>query len=166
MNIRRAIEADIPRIVAIAEVKRVEYEGFSPVFWRKAPDSSPKQELFFQRLLTAADVIALVAETEASLLGFIIGAVTTAPPVYNPGGPVCIVDDFTVANPTEWDSIGAALLAAVEQEAKARGAVMSVVVCAQRDQAKRNLLREAGLTVASEWHVKPISSSHKSRGSD
>jgi GNAT superfamily N-acetyltransferase len=156
MNIRKATAADIPHMVAIAEVKRVEYEGYSPVFWRKAPDSSPKQELFFQRLLAAADVIALVAETDTSLVGFIIGAVTTAPPVYNPGGPVCIVDDFTVANSTEWGLVGAALLAAVEQEAKAQGAVLSVVVCAQRDQAKRDLLREAGLTVASEWHVKPI----------
>jgi hypothetical protein len=32
MNIRRATEADIPRMVAISEVKRVEYEGYSPVF--------------------------------------------------------------------------------------------------------------------------------------
>jgi hypothetical protein len=36
----------------IAEMKRIEQEDYSPVFWRKAPDSSPKQELFFQRLLT------------------------------------------------------------------------------------------------------------------
>lgn len=156
MNIRRATEADIPRMVAIAEVKRVEYEGYSPVFWRKAPDSSPKQELFFQRVLAGTDVIALVAEIEDSLLGFIIGAVVTAPPVYNPGGLVCIVDDFAVADPTGWDSVGAALLAAMEQEAKARGAVLSVVVCAQRDRAKREALQRAGLTVASEWHVKPL----------
>jgi hypothetical protein len=156
MQIRRATAADIPRMVAIAEVKRVEYEGYSPVFWRKAPDASPKHEVFLQRLLTETDVIPLVAETEAILLGFIIGVVTTAPPVYNPGGPVCIVDDFMVANPTEWGSVGIALLAAVAQEAKARGAVLSVVVCAQRDQAKRAMLQEAGLAVASEWHVKPL----------
>jgi GNAT superfamily N-acetyltransferase len=143
-------------MLAIAEVKRVEYEGYSPVFWRKAPDASPKHEVFLQRLLTETDAIPLVAETEAILLGFIIGVVTTAPPVYNPGGPVCIVDDFMVANPTAWGSVGTALLAAVAQEAKARGAVLSVVVCAQRDQAKRAMLKEAGLTVASEWHVKPL----------
>src|SRR5437667_448353 len=109
-----------------------------------------------QGLLTGEDVIALVAETEATLLGFVMGVITTAPPVYNPGGLVCIVDDFAVGNPTEWGSVGAALLAAVEQEAKARGAVLSVVVCAQQDQVKRTMLREAGLTVASEWQVKPL----------
>jgi hypothetical protein len=44
MHIRRAIEADIPLMVAIAETKRVEYEGYSPVFWRKAPDASSKHD--------------------------------------------------------------------------------------------------------------------------
>lgn len=156
MQIRAATAADIPRMVAIAEAKRVEYEGYSPVFWRKAPDSSPIQAAFFQRLLTGTDVIALVAETEATLLGFIIGAIATAPPVYNPGGPVCMVDDFAVANPMEWGSVGAPLLTAMEQEAKARGTVLSVVVCAQRDQAKQAMLREAGLAVASEWYVKAL----------
>jgi GNAT superfamily N-acetyltransferase len=156
MDIRTARETDSLRMVAIAETKRVEYEGYSPRFWRKAPDSSLKQELFFERLLTSPDVIALVAQGEDTLAGFIISAITIAPPVYNPGGPVCIVDDFAVATPQEWDSIGAALLAAVEREAKARGAVLSVVVCPQRDQVKRAMRQKAGAAVASEWHVKPL----------
>ena len=32
MHIRHALETDIPYMVAIAEVKRVEYEGYSPIF--------------------------------------------------------------------------------------------------------------------------------------
>jgi hypothetical protein len=43
--------------------------------------------------------------------------------------------------------------ATMQREAKARGAVLMVVVCAQRDQAKRSLLRDVGLSVASEWYV-------------
>ena len=156
MDIRTAKETDISRMVVIAETKRVEYEGYSPIYWRKAPDSSPKQELFFQRLLTSPDMIALVAEEGGSLLGFILGAITIAPPVYNPGGPVCIVDDFAIANSQDWVLIGTELLAAVEREAKARGAVLSVVVCSQRDQAKRAMLQRTGAVVASEWHVKPL----------
>jgi GNAT superfamily N-acetyltransferase len=156
MHIRRTIEADIPNMVALAETKRVEYEGYSPVFWRKAPDSSPKQERYLQSFLTGPDVIALVAQVGDRLAGFAIGALTTAPPVYNPGGPVCIVDDFAVAPPEEWHVVGGALLAAMAREAQARGAVLMVVVCAQRDQAKRALLREAGCSVASEWHVKSL----------
>jgi len=156
MQIRRAIEADLSHMVTIAEAKRVEYEGYSPVFWRKAPDASPKHERYLQSLLTGTDVIALVAQAGDRVAGFVIGVMTTAPPVYNPGGPVCIVDDFAVATPEEWRTVGGALLAAVAQEAKGRGAVLVVVVCAQRDHAKRALLRDAGLSVASEWHVQSL----------
>lgn len=156
MHIRRATEAAIPNMVAIAETKRIEYEGYSPVFWRKAPDSSPKQERYLQSLLMGTDVMALVAQTRDGLAGFIIGTLTTAPPVYNPGGPVCMVDDFAVALPEEWQAVGSALLAAMAQEAQTRGAVLMVVVCAQRDQAKRALLQEAGCAVASEWHVRSL----------
>ena len=156
MHIRRAIKTDIPHMVAIAEAKRVEYEGYSPVFWRKAPDSSPKQEQYLQSLLTSPDVMTFVAQAGDSLTGFDIGALATPPPVYRPGGPVCIVDDFAVATPEEWRTVGGALLAAVTREAQARGAVLLVVVCAQRDHAKRALLQEAGCAVASEWHVRPL----------
>ena len=156
MHIRRAIQTDIPRMVAIAEAKRVEYEGYSPVFWRKAPDSSPKQEQYLQSLLASPDIMAFVAQAGDRVTGFVIGALTTPPPVYMPGGPVCIVDDFAVAPPEAWRPVGAALLAAVTREAQARGAVLIVVVCAQRDHAKRALLQEAGCAVASEWHVRPL----------
>jgi len=156
MHIRGARETDIPYMVAMAEAKRVEYEGYSPVFWRKAPDSSPKQERYLQSLLTSPDIIALVAQAEDGLEGFVIGALTMPPPIYHPGGPVCMVDDFAVAAPEAWRVTGAALLTAIAQEAQARGAVLMVVVCAQRDQAKRALLQEAGCAVASEWHVRPL----------
>ena len=112
--------------------------------------------MFFPRLLASADVIALVAEEGEALCGFLISAITIAPPVYNPGGPVCIIDDFAVAQPQDWATVGAALLAAAEHEAKARGAVLSVVVCPQRDAAKRGMLKKAGAAVASEWHVKSL----------
>jgi GNAT superfamily N-acetyltransferase len=143
-------------MVAIAEAKRVEYAGYSPVFWRKAPDSSPKQERSWQSLLTSPDIIALVAQGGDGLVGFVIGALTRPPSVYHPGGLVCIVDDFAVATPAAWRAAGAALLSAIAQEAQARGAVLLVVVCAQRDHAKRALLQEAGCSVASEWHVRPL----------
>lgn len=77
MHIRGARETDIPHMVAIAEAKRVGYEGYSPVFWRKAPDSSPTHERYLQSVLTSPDIIALVAQTGDSLVGFVIGALTT-----------------------------------------------------------------------------------------
>jgi GNAT superfamily N-acetyltransferase len=152
-TIRRAVDTDIPDMVAIAAAKRIEYQGYSPVFWRKAPDASSRQEHYFQALLHDPNLIALIAAGEETLAGFVIGALTTAPPIYNSGGPVCLIDDFAVADPTHWPTIGAALFEAMQREAKGRGAVLIVVVCAQRDEAKRTLLRAVGLSVASEWHV-------------
>lgn len=147
---------DIAGMVAISEVKRTEYESYAPIFWRKASDSSLKQEIYFQRQLTDTDTIALVAVEANILAGFAIGRITNAPPVYNPGGAVCVVDDFAVLNSEDWASVGGSLLKAVEREAKTRGAVLSVIVCAQRDQAKREMLQKSGATVASEWHIKPL----------
>jgi GNAT superfamily N-acetyltransferase len=156
MHIRRAIEADIPTMVAIAETKRVEYEGYAPGFWRKAPEASPKHERYLQSLRTETDVIARVAQVGSRLAGFAIGSLTTAPPLSNPGGPVCLVDDCAVAPSAEWHVVGSALWEAMSREAQARGAVLRVVVCARRDPAKRVLLQEAGCSVASEWDVQPL----------
>jgi hypothetical protein len=137
--------------VAIAEAKRGEYEGDASVFWRKAPASSPKQEPYVQSLRVSPASRALVAQAGDRVTGCLIGALPTPPPVYTPGGPVCLGDDFAVASPEAWRAVEGALCAAVPWEAQARGAVLVVGVCAQRDQAKRALRQATGWTVASEW---------------
>jgi GNAT superfamily N-acetyltransferase len=162
MHIRRATEMDIPNMVAIAETKRIEYEGYAPVFWRKAPGASPKAGAVLA-VLVGGHRRYCAGGPDRGRSGRVHhwgadnGALTTAPPVYNPGGAVCMVDDFAVAPPEEWQAVGRALLAAMAQEAQARGAILMVVVCARHDQAKRALLQEAGCAVASEWHVRSLS---------
>ena len=57
------------------------------------------------------------------------------------------------------------LLTAVAREVQARGAVLVVIVWAQRDQAKRALLRAAGLSVASDAWLRtcrpPLTGGHE-----
>jgi len=67
-----------------------------------------------------------------------------------------LIDDFCVADPATWPTVGAALLADVQSAAAARGAVQNVVVCGHLDEPKRAFLREAGLSLASEWYIGPI----------
>ncbi len=74
-------------------------------------------------------MVALVHEEGQAIDGFIIGTLVEAPPVYDPGGLTCIVDDFMVARPEDWPTTGAALLGEVSSRAQARGAVQTVVVC-------------------------------------
>ena len=38
--------------------------------------------------------------------GFAIASLITVPPMYEPGGRTALIDDFTVADPQSWDSIG------------------------------------------------------------
>jgi predicted N-acetyltransferase YhbS len=106
-------------------------------------------------LVADDSVLSLVATSAGDLVGFVIAALVPAPPVYEPGGMTCLIDDFTVKRAEDWVRVGVPLLAAVSDLARQRGAAQVVVVTAHLDQAKRNALRAGGLTIASEWWVSP-----------
>jgi hypothetical protein len=101
-------------------------------------------------------VIFRVHEAGGVIDGFIVATLLPSPPVYDPGGPVCLVDDFATKDPAAWAASGAALLADLTAEAKRRGAVLAVVICGHLDQPKRAMLATAGYGVASEWHTKEL----------
>lgn len=154
--LRTATPADMEAILDLAEARRHQYQEYQPVFWRKAPDSREKQRPFLTALLQRENVFALVHETGSRLDGFLIGAIVPTPPVYAAGGPTCSVDDYCVATPDLWATVGAALLDAAAHEARTRGAVQMVVVTANRDIPKRSMLAEQRYTIASEWWTRPL----------
>ena len=154
-TLRKAEPSDVAAVVKLSEQKRVQYASYQPVFWRKADDSAEKQQAFLAHLLERDDVIGLVYERDGAVEGFIIGSLVPAPPVYDPGGLTCSVDDFVVAE-GEWRNVGERLLGAVATAARARGAAQMVVVSAQLDAEKRDMLSSLAYTVASEWWVKPL----------
>lgn len=153
--IRPAAAGDLAAILALADVRRQEYATYQPRFWRPAPDATIRQAPHLAGLITDPAVITLVAVTGPDLVGYAIGQLVPAPPVYDPGGPTCLVDDFTVADPGLWATVGVDLLAAVTRTATDRGAAQVVVVTAARDDPKRAALDRSGLTPASEWWVVP-----------
>lgn len=156
MRIRAAEIADVESMVRLSERFRIALSAHSPTFWRKADDSFDKQVAWFRVLLPLQDIIALVAESDSEIRGFVIGRLENAPPIYAPGGPVCLIDDFCVASDAEWASVGSELLGAVEGDARRRGAVLSVVICPRRGAAKRNFLREKGFEITTEWHIRRV----------
>jgi GNAT superfamily N-acetyltransferase len=155
-GIRLASPDDIAQMVELAAQKRTEYETYQPVFWHPADDARIKQKPFFEYLLRQANIIALVRDEAGTIDGFVIASIVPAPPVYNPGGPTCFIDDFTVTDSEHWQDIGRALLGEAIRIAKERGAAQAVVVCGHLDEPKRAFLRAEGLAIASEWYVKPI----------
>lgn len=156
MSLRAAASEDINRMVELSDVKRAQYARYSPVFWRKADGASKKQRLFFQAQLARENNIVLVSKGPEGVEGFLIASVVGAPPVYDPGGKVCMVDDFAVSAPELWQTVGQALLSEATAQAKSRGAVLSVVVCGQGDEPKRAMLRTSGASIASEWYTNLI----------
>jgi hypothetical protein len=172
MGVRAACDDDVDAMVALSETFRARLAGYSPLFWRQAPDARGKQSLFFRALLARRDAFAFVHEPSASAPpdGFVIARLMPAPPVYAPGGPICLVDDFCVEPPKEWSTTGSALLDAAIAEGARRGAALTSIGTAHLDDAKRALLAARGFAVTSEWHVranasdaKPLSDSPRGR---
>jgi hypothetical protein len=157
-TIRAAEANDLEALLELSEARRRENATYQPVFWRPAPDALAHQRPYLAGLLREEDVVARVAVTSSIVVGFAIGRLTPAPPVYDPGGPTCLIDDFTVASSDLWLTVGLDLLRAVSEAARERGAVQVVVVTPFQDTAKRAALRAGGLGIASEWWTRPLNS--------
>lgn len=142
-------------MVAMSDQKRSEAQQHQPIFWRKAADAAERQRLYFRQIVGDTNFIARICETDTVAVGFIIARVIDAPPVYDPGGKTCLIDDFCVVSPELWPSVGDGLLAKVRAAAIDRGAVQLVIVCAGYDTPKRDAIAAAACTLASEWHVGP-----------
>jgi hypothetical protein len=143
-------------MLELSASKREQYEAYQPIFHRRAPDATGAQQPYLRHLIERDDVVALIATEGQIVVGFGTAEIHTAPPVYDPGGPVAMVDDFTVATPDMWPTVGRQLLDALTAQLQRRGVVAVIAVCGHRDEPKRQTLSEAGLTVASEWYVQAI----------
>jgi hypothetical protein len=153
-SIRFAHAEDASAMVDLSEQQRLIDEArYQLKFYRKAADSREKQLPYFESLLARKEVIALVSERDSLIDGFIIGMAIDAPPVYDPGGSTCLVDDFVVQRPQDWSTVGVSLLRKVNAHAKERGAVQTVVICRRLDEAKRAALVSLQLALVSEWYV-------------
>jgi hypothetical protein len=155
--IRDAVATDLDSIAALAEERRIDYELAQPHFWRRAPDGIEQHRPWLNHLIESDDVISLVAMDDLSeFAGFLFATLVTAPPVYAPGGPLGLIDDFALSDRALWPTIGDELLTAAKADLASRGATQVVVVCGAHDEAKRAVLREGSMTVASEWYVQPL----------
>lgn len=156
--IRAATPEDVDAIADLVHEKRLTYQSYQPVFWKVAAAAREKHRDFLANLLVNDRTIALVwQDVSGTVDGFIIANIIVAPPVYEPGGPTCMVDDYWVRGGQRWDTIGRTLLDAVCMRAQSEfGAVQVLVVCGHQDLAKRAMLQANDLAIASEWYVKAL----------
>jgi hypothetical protein len=153
--IRKARLDDVPAMVELAEQKRLMYQEFQPIFWKKADNSPEAHASFLEHQVGDEQFIALVHEQDGIVDGFLIARLVPNPPVYN-SGLTGSIDDFWVTDGKDWEGVGLALLNAAIPEMKQRDATQLVVVCGHKDQAKRTMLQKHGYTIASEWYFTKI----------
>jgi hypothetical protein len=156
LDVRKAATTDIQAAVELAEATRRHLQKYQPTFWHKAARSASATEKLFATLLTEPDTFFLVATEGRQLQGFLIARKFPAPPVFDPGGDTYLVDDFCVLEPRLWLSTGEALLSHASTLIHEHGGAQIVVVCADRDLAKTEMLRRSDLTIASNWWTKPL----------
>jgi GNAT superfamily N-acetyltransferase len=156
LDVRKAETTDIKAAVELVERSRRQFQKYQPTFWRKAANSAAATEKFFVHLLTEPDAFFLVAIEGIRLEGFLIARKFAAPPVFDPGGDTYLIDDFCVAEPHLWLSVGEALLSHATTLIHEHGGVQIVVVAADRDLAKTEMLRRSDLSIASNWWTKPL----------
>jgi len=156
VDVRKAETTDIKAAVELVERSRRQFQKFQPTFWHKSAHSAAATEALFARLLTDPDTLFLVAVEGSRHQGFLIARRTPNPPVFDPGGDTWLIDDFSVAEPHLWLSIGEALLSHATTLIHEHGGVQVVVVSADRDLAKTEMLRRSDLTIASNWWTKPL----------
>ena len=160
--IRDARISDVPAIAVLAQEKRIQYAKYQPQFWNVAPHAERVHRPWLEALVCDESVVSIVAEHDgaAGVCGFLLATVGSTPPVYDAGGDTATVDDFVVSPPDAGMTVGTALLDAGKAQLREQGVAQIVVVCGQRDGPKRRALADAGLSVASEWYVGDLRSSH------
>lgn len=156
MEIRKSTASDLDAIVVLVERHRRQHQKYQPTFWRKAAHSAEVTRSFFTRLLSEQETLFLVATEGSELQGFLIARKFPAPPVFAPGGDTYMIDDFCVLEPQHWLAVGEALLSQASTLIHEAGAVQIIVVSADRDLAKAEMLRRSDLTIASNWWTKPL----------
>ncbi|MGH7862389.1 MAG: hypothetical protein ACREOS_09140 [Candidatus Dormibacteraceae bacterium] len=152
-RLRAAVGDDVSAILELAEAHLDDDQRYQATFWRRAGGSREQQATYLRSRLTGEGVVAYVHEAGDRVDGLIVANLVSAPPVYQPGGPVALIDDFAVRAPSDWTAVGRLLLQAATAEAREKGAVVTAVVAGQHADGKRRLLSRAGYSPASEWHL-------------
>ncbi len=156
IDVRPADTGDLPEMVALITEERKDLAARRPVYWRPSDTAQEMTNAFFDHLLGQASTRAFVATEGDQLLGFVI-ATDTAPPVFAPGGPSYLVDDWVVLPRPDRLAILEALFEAVEEAALAAGAAQVVCVAVLHDADKHEILARKGLDNVCTWATKPLS---------
>ncbi len=153
-GVRVAVANDIQSMVELSAAFRERLEDYEPTFWRRHPDADQVQFQWFGLLLDDElhRVVVSVGD-DGRIEGFIIARAMEAPPVYQPGGRTCMIDDFVWST----SAVAEALVSEIQRWAADAGCCQMVIVTPAADSERRTLLEQFGLHRTSEWWMSQIS---------
>jgi GNAT superfamily N-acetyltransferase len=144
-------------MVRLAQCRRGFLEQLAPLFWRRSKGAVAWTRRYFRFLLLTGRATLLVAVQEGQVIGMACARKVAVPPVYDPGGPTILVDDFAVADQALWEDVGGALLHAVFKAARSNSTAAQVIVVAPvGDEAQSAWLATQELLPVSTWWTKPV----------
>lgn len=153
MTIRDAIESDLDAIVALSSGFRDKLQALEPTFWKRHSDADSGQRAWFAILLGDENHHLAVSQNQSATIdGFVIARAGGAPPVYDPGGATCMVDDFV----WETQAVAQALIEEVRRWATTKACTQLVVVTPAADAERKATVEDMGLHPTSEWWSGPI----------
>ena len=85
-RLRNVESEDLDAVILMTENRRLQYQEYQPVFWRKAKNSAQKSLAFTEQLMTRGDTVFLVSECDGRVNGFLLATQIKARPVYDPKG--------------------------------------------------------------------------------
>lgn len=150
-TVRDATVADVEQMVSLIEARRTKLEEYEPVFWKRAKEAALRTSPWFEKLVEDEGVLCLIAEDAADMSGFLIATEAPVPPVYDPGGPTWMIDDFAVAHAMQWQTVGQNLIKVAKAQILERGGKQIVVVAPVKEDNQIELLKAEGLCAASIW---------------
>lgn len=155
MALRAATLNDLGWIMSLCELDRIQKNSLHPIDYRNPSEYCDSRRPAIERLLTDPGSICLVREHSGTPQAYLLASLVNAPPVYAPGGPVCLVEEFEVVRPQDLETAGAQLLDECRRLALSRGAVLQRVIGAAGDTLRESFLLRQSFNIASEWYYGP-----------
>ena len=142
--IRRATTADLPSLGILGTLLVREHHDFDPLRFLAASDRTPERYASFLRSqLAEPDVILLVADSGAGVVGYAYAAIEGYDWM-SLRGPAAVLHDIVVDPGHRGGGVGRSLLDAVLSELKSRGAPRVVLSTAERNEPAQRLFERLG----------------------
>ncbi len=155
LTIRDATQDDLEDFLALGETRRVALSAWKPIFWKFVPDALEKHRPWIAHLIGQDDHGVFVAEDDGEIVGTVVARPTFAPPIFDPGGIAYTFDDFAVASPDLWDSVGRALIDHARGWCRENGGSQIIVIGVDQDDIQAAMLAQTDLSIASTWWTAP-----------